>query len=731
MTAKVSTSNFSTNFKYKVKSNFRIMIIIFILHLVAAPLNLINLIVYLNSKKNTDISSFGFNELYPIIGVITTGLAAVSGIIIAMNLYNYLYKKSVVDMTLSLPLTTKQRFFSDFLAGIFTYLVPFLASSIIALIINGIGSAVIPDWSFSVYGDITTSLITLIVDGFFCMLMVYVLTVLVLSCCGSMFESLAYTVILNGLIPGTIAVFGYIFIGNLFGIDASTNILPIIEKTSPISGLIHLTSSTVNGSANMLEIKISWLIPFIIITGIYFAGSYFLYMKRKAESVSKPFVYKAFYYVMITGITFCIGTLFTMGGRSKNIIPLIIITAVIYLIFEVITNRGFKKFYMSVIRYVITIVAVVGISYLFEVTEGFGAVTKIPDADNVKSVEMNYTGVFNTNIYNDNDKLTVYTDRNTIKSVVKMHRMVIDNYNEQKNEGYNNLNNRLNNKTYYPNESGTVGLGTYYTIKYNLKNGSSITRNYVLNFDEFIQLIKVDRTDELINRYIYHISPSYIRNNTSNSITSINVRSPIFESDSSKTKLTDSMVNDLLNCMKTDIKSMSDDEYYTSDKDTLAVLNFDIYNTDYDNYTGRDFYINENYVNTLMFLKTNNIRIPSSSFDVNDFKVYNNKMIIYAPETVGTEVDGKTYYPTINGYNAYQGNETQFISDSSDELLQILPHLRADYIATEPCYRIDVNGKAFTVPPQYKDLAYKVYLVAKEQNNDSDSQKYIEKAMAG
>ena len=63
MTAKVSTSNFSTNFKYKVKSNFRIMIIIFILHLVAAPLNLINLIVYLNSKKNTDISSFGFNEV--------------------------------------------------------------------------------------------------------------------------------------------------------------------------------------------------------------------------------------------------------------------------------------------------------------------------------------------------------------------------------------------------------------------------------------------------------------------------------------------------------------------------------------------------------------------------------------------------------------------------------------------------------------------------------------------
>ena len=341
---------------------------------------------------------------------------------------------------------------------------------------------------------------------------------------------------------------------------------------------------------------------------------------------------------------------------------------------------------------------------------------------NFKVIDVNIV----IDIYNDNDKLTVYTDRNTIKSVVKMHRMVIDNYNEQKNED----NNKLNNKTYYPNKSGTVGSGTYYTIKYNLKNGSSITRNYVLNFDEFIQLIKVDRTDELINRYIYHISPSYIRNNTSNPITSINVRSPIFESDSSKTKLTDSMVNDLLNCMKTDIKSMSDDEYYTSDKDTLAVLNFDIFNDDYGNYTGRDFYINENYVNTLMFLKTNNIRIPSSSFDVNDFKVYNNKMIIYAPETAGTEVDGKTYYPTINDYNAYQGNETQFISDSNDELLQILPHLRADYIATEPCYRIDVNGKAFTVPPQYKDLAYKVYSKAKEQNNDSDSQKYIEKAMA-
>ncbi len=303
MTAKVSTNNFFTNFKYRVKSEFRIMVILTILNFVAAPVNLVNYFIYENQVKNNPMQNIRFNEWYVIIGAVSTAFAVVSGILIAMNIFKYLYKKSVVDMTLSLPLTTKQRFFSDFLAGGFIYLVPFILTSILSIIINAVGMQLISPPNDTFYKMISKSLITLIVAGLLIMLMLYVLTILVLTCCGSMFEALAYTVIINGLIPGTIAVFGFIFLGNLYGINVESNIIPIIEKTSPVGGIIISLYSSINYNNAYIPLKLSWVIPFVIITALYLGLSYFLYTKRKAEQVSKPFVYKAFYYIMITSET--------------------------------------------------------------------------------------------------------------------------------------------------------------------------------------------------------------------------------------------------------------------------------------------------------------------------------------------------------------------------------------------------------------------------------------------
>ena len=692
MTAKVSTNNFFTNFKYRVKSEFRIMVILTILNFVAAPVNLVNYFIYENQVKNNPMQNIRFNEWYVIIGAVSTAFAVVSGILIAMNIFKYLYKKSVVDMTLSLPLTTKQRFFSDFLAGGFIYLVPFILTSILSIIINAVGMQLISPPNDTFYKMISKSLITLIVAGLLIMLMLYVLTILVLTCCGSMFEALAYTVIINGLIPGTIAVFGFIFLGNLYGINVESNIIPIIEKTSPVGGIIISLYSSINYNNAYIPLKLSWVIPFVIITALYLGLSYFLYTKRKAEQVSKPFVYKAFYYIMITSITFCIGTLFTLDGLTQNIIPLIIITSIIYLIFEVITNRGFKKFYKSVIRYVLTIACVVGISSVFSATGGLGAVVRVPDASSVKSVEMNYNGIYNQAGYYTDKQLPKYENTETIKAVVAMHQMVIERYNKEKEIKSNN------DIDYASPVSETV---SYITIKYNLKNGTSFLRQYDITFEELLKLKDIDTTNEYKDNFISNLKQDYYNRKYFPEIYIVNN----LDSTNYELTLKDDMSTELFDALSKDIKALPSEEYFAPTKEMLCILNI----------ASTRVPINENYFNTLMVFKKYNVKLPAKNYS--DL-ISNNKLLVGNPNSTAKVVNNNTYYYSSSNIYSYNNSNYNVINENSPEIETVLKNLQKNYFTTEPCYSFIINGQNYIIPPQYNDYAEKVFNSGTQFNDE-------------
>lgn len=739
MTVKASTNrlftkNFLTNFTYKIKSNFRVMIILFVLHLVAAPLNLINLIVYklrLGQYElavlagNTDLSRPDMNRIYPVIGVVTTVLAAVSVLIVGMSIFNYLYRKSVVDMTLSLPMTTTQRFFSDFLAGGFVYIVPFLAASVLSLLINACGASIVADWDSGLeYPHMTSTLITLIIAGFFILLMAYTLTVLVHTCCGSTFEVLGYTILANGLIPATIAVMGYIFLGNLYGIDLSTNILPLIEKTSPIGGVIMLFSDLDNyyyansGTVEYVRLEASWLIPYILITVLFFVGAFFLNKYRKAEQVSKPFVYKAFYYITITALTFCIGVLFTMENLLNNITPLIIITAVIYLIFEVITNRGFRKLYLSALRYVLTIAAVIGLSLSIKITDGFGAVKRIPDAKDVKSVQMNYGGIFNQ-FGEDSDTFASYTNPENIEAVLRMHKRVLENYEEEVrvtdeysgqttfNGSYLVASDTLNNAD---------NIITSVRLTYHLKNGQHFTRIYSLSAEECIQMLSVDTTDEFKENHIaamieyYNMRKKYYVNSDPNSNTFAYLEALPY-ANGKVSKIDNSRMDELILCLAEDIRSLSAKEYFTPTSDVLGYIIFG----------GKRIAINDNYSNVLLFLKKYGISLPTDTFNHDSLQdaLDSNALWLIPPEESKMTVDDTDYYFTSNQkyyygkdilYDEYGNQLTVLpVPQNNEKLLELLKHVQVNYLTTEPCYSVFLNGETYIIPPKYNALAEELY----------------------
>ncbi|MBQ8787132.1 MAG: hypothetical protein IJZ61_05815 [Oscillospiraceae bacterium] len=494
MTATVSTNEKAVrkvnpalhNWKSNIRDNRKFSIILLILHLVAVPAVFISTMVCMYTNKGYDD---GTVEMYASIAVCTTALAAFLGIFAATSSFTCLHEKSVVDMKLALPMNNTQRFFSNFLSGLFTYLAPFYTAQVISLLLCGYGLLFMEGKTFyepryidNAYVDVpyvcdifsiaTPALLKLILGGTLCMLMLYVITVLIAICCGNKFEAIAYTILINILIPLTIFCVLYSMYDSLYGIESEIIALKVLIYTSVFGGIIASIDWASGGElvygAEYMSYGV-WLTVFTLVIAALFALCFFLYKKRRAEQVSKPFVFKLAYYIVLICAMFCIISLLLTEGA--DIVPTIIVSGIIFMIFEVVTNRGFKKFWLSIIKYAATFIAVVGIIVICEKTDGFGAVQRVPSAANVKSVEIFYDGFygdFEQMNYNYDSRLLI-KDKENIEAIVSAHQDIIDFYNANK-DSYSR-DNRWN-------YDDMVGINKNLTVTYNLKTGGSFSRDY-------------------------------------------------------------------------------------------------------------------------------------------------------------------------------------------------------------------------------------------------------------
>lgn len=710
MTAQKLTDNTYANMFYKIKSNIRISVVALILNLISAPVILINMIIYLKAMEKYNAAYMLYTqgllaesaippypnspEIYIAVGVCATAAAVLIGIVIAMNNFSYLYKKSNVDMVMSLPLTTRQRFTSDFLSGAISYLAPFLISGIVSMIISFIGSIMVKDWSeladqVNGFSSINDLIFKLIIGGFFIMLMVYALAVFTISCCGSFFEAIAYTLGLNFLIPGIIAAGGYLLLGNLYGINFENSIIPVLTKTSPIGGVVGILYHLFNYSGdNSFSFYTGWLIPFIIVTLIYAGGSWFLYKNRKAEDVSKPFVYKLFYYIVITCITFSIASIFSFDRSSSNTVPLIIFSAIVYLILEVITNRGFKKFWMSAIRYVITMICVLIVISIMDFTEGFGMVYQIPKASQISSVELDYPGIFESY-----ESSTVkLKEKDAISNVISMHSDVLDLYKEEK-KAENDVDTPK--ATSYLNKYNSADYRTTFVkIKYNLKSGAQMTREYNVNSDVLKNLSDIELSDEYIDQRI-----KSLRNSIYNMISQENYYEISYYNFNEQPQNIDfknmTEVEEMLTDLSTDMKSISPEEFYTPSKPFLGFLGL----------SNMNIPINENYPNVIKFLEKHDINVYLS-----------NEYDPIATKNIAITKNISDKFTVTNGVNKENENYyTEIISQEYPEIEELLKVVQPNYMG-KISYTINIYSRNYAVPEEYSSIAESLYNKAKEYN---------------
>lgn len=732
------------NGRQNIIANFKLMVVIFILHVMAAPMLITAAMIQIN-----ETGQLADLDIYTVIAVFTTGLGAAAGLICALSVFSYLYKKTDVDMRMGLPMSTPQRFVSDFVSGLFIYIVPFIAAQIftwILLLIGHLGfdgktfyiysnddpTMVISSWTCDAFSTAAPFLWRIIIGGILLMVMFYTVTVFVASLCGNIFESIGYNILLNILVPLVAYMLISAVMDNAPGVSIERYAYKTISLCGPFGGVAGLVMS-LNAIYYDDDIAVysayytypQWCLLFLLIIVLLGLGTYLIYSKRKAEDTGKPVVFGAFYHVILTLSMFCICYAFLVDDGSE-IVPMLIITAIVYLVFHVVRNRGFGHILKGIAAYVITIVVAAGTFLLIEKTEGFGIGTYVPDPASVKCVYIPYTG-FNEQSQGELAYFDIYsktptklTQPENIQTVTDMHKRYIE---------------------LMKNDQLDYRFSQQIEVIYKLKTGKTVFRFITLDEESIKKLMAMDTTDDLrtaraddienrlgefaktADNYRLDKDKNYVDIYESYNV----VLSPQWKynengqsADGSVSVLYSSLPADftdnLAKALRNDIMNETEENYYKCDLPgyqlSVGYVNIDIMG----DYTAAIEYLRSCGLNASK-LSTVTERVAKGY--VNSNMMDGMSDLALASYANGTEFRGNTYYLGNSYMSDYVTNGDdvaygiQFYSSFNeyyDDIAKLLEVSRKRYKSDDVRYNIIVDGTEAAIPAEYNELAERVFI---------------------
>ncbi len=735
------------NGRQNVITNFKLMVIIFILHIMAMPMLIISAMIQMfENGKAFDL------DIYAVIAVFTTGMGAAAGLICALSVFSYLYKKTDVDMRMGLPMSTSQRFVSDFLSGLFIYIVPFAAAQIITWILMLIGHLgfdgktfyihssddpieVTSSWTCDLFSTAAPYLWRGIIGGILLMIMFYTVTVFVASLCGNIFESIGYNILLNVLVPLVAYMLISAVIDNAPGVSIDRYAYKTISLCGPFGGVVGLVMSL---NAIFYEDDIAvysayytypqWCLLFLLITVLLGAGTYLIYRKRKAEDTGKPVVFGAFYHVILTMAMFCICYSFMIDDGAE-VIPMLIVTAVVYFVFHVVRNRGFGHIIKGIVIYVLTMGVASGSYMLIRNTDGFGIGSYVPAPSSVKCVYIPYTG-FNDQSQGELAYFDIYgsaptklTQPENIQTITELHSEYIEKRN----------NNELNN--IYTQQLEVV---------YRLKSGKMVYRFISLDEDAMARFIKMDTTDDLRNaradavetklkelekqmEYAKLHSQEFSEKNKYENYTA--VLSPQWKynengqaADGSVSvpyiTLPEDFTDNLAKALRNDITDETEEEYFTPEKPSYQ-LSVDYLTLD----------ISGSYTAALEYLRSCGLdaeNITDMTESVAMGYVNNHMLNCVSDLGLASYASGREFrgnadfasssyimdYVDVNndGMFVYNVGSYSFINEYYDDIAKLLEVSRKRYKSDDVRYTISVDGTVAAIPAKYNELAERVFI---------------------
>lgn len=652
-------SFFWTRYRNNLKGNSKNFIVNIVLEILGLPVLSVIAIIgfYYDNKENMTEAEEVIQDAvmagcipFAVIAFFTLGVSVLMGSIVALSQYSYLYKKTITDMNYSLPLSTTQRFFADYLSGFTIYIGVPLAAVALSLGILGAGSIFVDMSEMWKEMPFILSLVFIVIIA---MVQYYTMAVFALSFCGNTFESHFSILAFALMIPATIScLWGAVTTSSAFGMTASAILTKgIFTSTNPIGAAAFFFSygecyMEEDGTAAPMYAK--WVAFTLVVTALYLGAAYLLQRFRKAEDVSKPYVYRSFFYAIMTMGTFCVLSIFIMSDIF--IIAGIVICAVVWFIMEVITRRGFKKFWTAPVAFTAAVISVLGICWVCDITNGFGASKRVPSAMSVSSVTLNLNDL--TGDYMSDIK---FRDKDVIKAAVELNKEIVDRHFKPENYSYNKTSEKYRDYTHDTDDA-------MIEFEYTTLTGSTTVREYRINSGMAGNLVKAillsdeyakyqaSRMGSLVGTSIHDINAGNKYN--------IEIRDKLFlERVSSTSTVTARQLDVIRNAYIKDMEDMTEEE----------LLNGDVY-CFIDN-----IWVLESFENTINALDVDVPEITASSFtsvyvhfDTNP-KIYTN---------VQAYLEGEN---GINDYYYYRNNDDdEYYLSLADKITKIYPE-RSSY----------------------------------------------------
>lgn len=701
-TATSTTKSFATvHFKNKISANKKLFFITLFLQLFGLPI--ISLLSFLGTKASAEYYYDEYSDYeFPITLSSFAFIAALlMAIFIVASNFKHLHNHAFSDMQLALPLNSKQRFFSNYLAGLATYLIPALISIFLAIIPCIIGKINYPEYYDTLFSDIPKFAVIIIIG----MVMFYTFSVFSATYCGTLADTIINIFLINAVIPLSLYC-ASLSIGE--GFTTSYMDMPILMSqimyTSPIGCAIMLIFSSDSNLLVNSPLFAYWVILSCAVIALVIFLSYITYKKRKAEQVSSPYAFKIFYHIFMFFLVFCIFNLlnsfisssmytedYTIEEKmhSTNILPALITSAVVFFVIEFISNRGIKKFLHSAIRYVCAVIFTFGFRGLAIATHGFGYDTYVPKAYMVDSVSItDYSEL--PEIYID--------DKELIKKVIELNSDIVNSNNDEKPEPISEFEySKLAKDAYVTDYNNYNSI----TINYIKKNGSIISRIYPATsgiIDSILPYIMTseDYADKIIKELklaFKEYSYNYLYLNTDSMQYSVD--------------LDEHMVDNFIQALETDISDISLENFHNSsiighiDTPFLSIT----------------IPIKDCFTNTLSFLEKNGLDKNFLSKNPTNLE---DRIVELYPNVISAETQHK-----------YQTDETEYIihddieyfgeastlgsvsnidiDKCADEIRELLEVSKLYSKKSEVGGVIAVDSTVYYIPIEYKDKVAEIY----------------------
>jgi ABC-2 type transport system permease protein len=486
---KIKSANVKNYFTVMLR-NHKVFIGAFILALLGLPCIVISVLCEVNDPQN-----YSRTIMFLSIGIASFIAYLALGFVFPRTAFDFLTNRNKVDTRLALPLNQRQQFFSNYFAAITLYIVPYIISALIALVIwsflKTIPTLDVDNYThYSEYPN--TGVMALGLFGFMMVLIMFItIQVFVLTFTGSQFEEKVFTLVTMGVVPIVAAVYGVsLFVGGseaVYGVPFSEVYLALVTS-NPVGGGIYnagyiFESNSVFGFGN-------WFVGFFIWILIYLGLSYFYFMKRKAEHTGNPIVFMSVYNVLI----FCMLFITFLPTTNEEFsdwgagVAFFVISIILYAIIETIRNRGFHNIVKSFIRYGVCAVLALSISAITISTNSFGIDKYVPSKLAVSSVYINFYGLFDEFPTMYNADMTFYETYGSIEFKEKENVQLILNLHKRIAENQPKYD--VNNNDY------TLRDFHYLGIVYKLKSGLIVSRDYQIPRDYVLPLIPLLSSDE-------------------------------------------------------------------------------------------------------------------------------------------------------------------------------------------------------------------------------------------